>query len=369
MHMDPEVSTSAANWVARPYREGDEEGILDLWRAVYPERTYVREEWLKWWRWMYRDNPRGMGVIMLAEAQGKIVSHAAEIPVKMKIGSEEVLTAIALDAMTHPDFRRHGVLAVLVKMRREEGERRGVRATYGFRNKYSYPYPNLATRLVMFDGATIEKVLLPVDWRAALRTQTGNGLALALGPVAGRLADAVVFRPRKARCPEGLSIEQIEQFDDRAGRLWARVSQRYRAIVVRDQKYLNWRYVDVPDRHYTRLVAGRADDIAGFVVFSCAVVEGTRTGCIVDVVAESGEVAECLIAAAAGRCREMKAALIWSARIAGTPLAGAFRRQGFITAPRSRSIVVKGWTNSPELAAELREAGHWFLQMGDSDEA
>jgi GNAT superfamily N-acetyltransferase len=363
------MSTSAAKWIARPYREGDEEGILDLWKAVYPERSYVREEWLKWWRWMYRDNPRGMGVVVLADAQGKIVSHAAEIPVMMKIGSEEVLTSIALDAMTHPDYQRQGALAALVKMRREESEKRGIRATYGFRNKYAYPYPNLATRLVMFDGATIEKVLLPVDWKAALRTQTGSRLVLALGPAAGRLAEAVVFRPRKARCPEGLSIEQIERFDGRADRLWARVSQRNRVIVVRNQQYLNWRYADPPHRRYTRLVASRAGDITGYAVFSCAEVEGTRIGCIVDVLAESGEVAECLVAAAAGRCREEKAALVWSARIAGTPLADAFRRQGFITAPRSKSIVVKGWTTSPELAAELREPGNWFLQMGDADEA
>lgn len=363
------MSTTAVDWIARLYREGDEEGILELWRTVYPERTYVREEWLKWWRWMYRDNPRGKGVIAVADARGKIVSHAAEIPVMMKIGSEEVLTSIALDAMTHSGYRRQGVLGALVKIRREESERRGIRATYGFRSKYSYPYPNLATRLVMFDGATIEKVLRPLDWRAALQIRTSNSLVLALGPAAGWLGDATAFRPRKPRRPEGLSIEQADRFDGRADRLWGRVSQRYRAIVVRNQEYLNWRYVDVPDRHYTRLVAGRAGDSSGYLVFSCAEVEGARIGVIVDVVAESGEVAECLIAAAVDCCRERKAALIWSARIAGTPLAEAFRRQGFITAPASMSILIKGWTRSPELAAELREEENWFLQMGDADEA
>ncbi len=362
-------TTSAAKWTARPYREGDEKGILDLWKAVYPERTYIPGEWLKWWRWLYRDNPRGMGVIAVADAEGKIVSHAAEIPLMMKIGSAEVLTGIALDAMTHPDFRRQGTLAALVDLRRQEGEKRGIRATYGFRNKYAYPYPGLASRLVMFDGATIQKVFLAVDWKAALRTQTGNGLLRALGPAAGRLADAVVFRPREARCPEGLSIRPVERFDEQADRFWARISERNRVMVVRDQQYLNWRYADPPHRRYTRLVASRAGDMAGFAVFSCGEVEGTTIGCIVDVLAESGRVAEGLVAAAVARCREEKAALVWSARMAGTPLARAFRRQGFISAPRSKSIVVKGWTNSPDLAAELREPGNWFLQMGDSDEA
>lgn len=363
------MSSPASRWLARPYREGDEDAILELWKAVYPDRTYVGEEWLKWWRWLYRDNPNGPGVITVAEADGKIISHAAEIPLMMRVGGEDVLAAFILDAMTHPDYRRQGALSTLVRMRRAEGERRGIRAAYGFRNKHGYAYPSLAARVNMFDGATMEKVFRPVDWRATMRTQTENRLALALGSAGGKLASAVLFRPRKAPCAEGLTIEQVDRFDERADRLWSRVSGRNRVILVRNQEYLNWRYVDVPDRRYTRLVARRGDDINGFAVFTCAELEGAMTGRIVDVLAESVDVTECLVAAAARRCREGKAALVWSARIAGTPLALAFRRQGFITAPRSKSIVVNGWTTSPELTAELQNAGNWFLQMGDSDEA
>ena len=363
------MSRTERKWSVRAYRAGDEEGILELWKAVYPDRTYERQRWMKWWQWMYKDNPNGMGVIVVADDDGRIVAHTAEMPVMMKIGSESVLAAINLDAMTHPDYRRQGTFAALVKARRLESEKRGIRATYGFRNKYSYPYPGLATKVGMFDAATLQKVFRPLDWRASLRTQSHNRLLLAIGPAAGGLLSKVVFRPGKTRCPEGLSIAQVAQFDERVDDLWRKVSGQYQAIVLRNKEYLNWRYVAVPDRRYSIFVAGRPEAIAGYLVSSCAEADQTMTGMIVDVLAESRNVAECLISACVEHCRQEKAAIVWSARIAGTSLAAAYRRQGFIVVPFGKSIGIKGWATSPTIAGRLQDSKNWFLQMGDSDEA
>ena len=363
------MSGTPRKWIARPYRDGDEEGILELWKAVYPDRRYVREDWLAWWRWMYRDNPAGRGVIALADHDGKIIAHTAEIPMMMKIGDADVLAAIGLDAMTHPDYRRQGTYAATVELRRQESQKRGIRAEYAFRSKYSYAYPGLSGKVGMFDAATLPKVFRPLDWRATLKTQTGNKLVLAFGPTAGGLAAAVALRPAGTRLPEGMTLSQADRFDERFDQLWSRVSVRYRAALSRKKEYLNWRYVAVPDRHYTILTSGRPDTISGYVVFSCADADGTVTGLIAEVVAESQSVEECLIRAAVQRCREGKAALVWGARLAGTPLAAAYKRQGFIAAPRSKTKLVTACAFSPELDAELRKPDAWFLQMGDSDEA
>lgn len=362
-------ASAPRKWVARPYRDGDEEGILELWKAVYPDRQYARQEWMKWWRWMYRDNPAGMGVIALADHDGRIIAHTAEIPIMMKIGDSDVLAAIGLDAMTHPDYRRQGTYAATVELRRQESLRRGIRAEYAFRSKYSYAYPGLSGKVGMFDAATLPKVFRPLEWRATLATQTRNPLVAAAGPAAGRILSAVVLRPAKTRLPQGETLAAVDRFDERFDQLWARVSGRYRAAVSRKKEYLNWRYVAVPDRHYTILAAGRAGAISGYSVFTCADAGGTVTGLIAEVVAESQPVAEGLIAAAVQRCRECQAALVWGARLAGTPLAAAYRRQGFIAAPRSKTKLVTACGLSPEITAELQKPDGWFLQMGDSDEA
>ena len=96
-------------WSMRAYREGDEDGILELWKATYPEKEYDREGWLRWWHWMYKENPAGPGRIWLAEYDGKIVGQYPIIPVLMKIGARIVTAFQSINLMTHPDHRRQGI--------------------------------------------------------------------------------------------------------------------------------------------------------------------------------------------------------------------------------------------------------------------
>ena len=80
-------------WSIRAYKEGDEGGIFELDKAVHPSAASDMEQWLKWWRWMYKDNPAGTGKIWLAEDDGKIVGQYAIVPVKVKIGNKVILSS------------------------------------------------------------------------------------------------------------------------------------------------------------------------------------------------------------------------------------------------------------------------------------
>jgi GNAT superfamily N-acetyltransferase len=363
------MSDAERKWLTRPYKDGDEEGIYALWKVVYPEHSYDREHWMKWWRWKYKDNPSGMGVICVAEHNGRIVAHTAELPVMMKVGSESVLVGFSLDAMTDPDYRRQGTFKALVKARCTEGEKRGIRATYGFRNKSSYPYPTLATRLGMFDGATMQKVFRPLDWHRTLRTQTQNRLLLTIGPSAGGLLSAMLFRPSKKTPPKGLTIAQAPRLDERVDELCRRVSDQYQVMVLRNRDYLNWRYVAPPHTTYSIYMAERSEAVVGYLVLGRSQADQAKMGVIVDVLADTREVAQCLISKAVGRCKEENLDFVWSARMAGTSLAEAYRRNGFIFVPFAKSIGIKGRSSSPSIAKQMQNPKSWFVQMGDSDEA
>jgi GNAT superfamily N-acetyltransferase len=363
------MSSTERKWSIRPYKDGDEEGIFSLWRVVYPEHSYNRQQWIKWWQWKYKDNPSGVGVICVAEHDGRIVGHTAELPMMMKVGSETVLVGFSLDAMTHPDYRRQGTFVALVKARCTEGEKRGIRATYGFRNKSSYPYPALATRLGMFDGATMQKVFRPLDWRSALRTQTQNRLLLTIGPVAGNLLSATLLRPSKKPLPKGLSIAQATRFDARVDEFCRKISDRHQVIVLRNKEFLNWRYVAAPLGQYSIYIATRSEAVVGYLVLGRKQADQSKVGVIADVLADTEEVAQFLISKVVERCREEKLDFVWSARIAGTSLAHAYRRNGFIFVPFAKSIGIKGRSSSPSIARQMQNPKSWFLQMGDSDEA
>jgi GNAT superfamily N-acetyltransferase len=360
------MNGAAPKWFTRAYRQGDEEGIFDLWKAVYPEKVRDREQWLRWWHWLYRGNPVGGGVICVAEHDGRIVGHAGEIPLAMKVGGETILAGLGIDAMTHPEYRRQGMYLAIVKTRRALGEASGIQATYAFPNELSYP--GQTRELGAFDIAAMQKVIRPLNWRNAVRAQTGNRLLAAIGPVAGALLDATFFRPVKAPSLEGLRIAPVSAFDRRVDDLWARASFQHQVLVERKRDYLNWRYASIPDVDYLICIAERDELVAGYVVISRKQLQRARIGVILDVFAESERVAQCLIADAVTRCRREGLDLLYGARMAGTSLAAAFRRSGFLPAPFLKPIRVTGRSVSADIASQLQSPGNWFLQIGDSDE-
>ena len=113
-------------WSIRPYIDGDEERIFELYQAVYPEQEYDMKRWMMNWRWMHKDNPAGVSKIWLAEHGSKIVGHSAIIPVVMKIGTEVITGFQSVDTMTHPDYRRQGIYETLAKNVYAEFEKEGV---------------------------------------------------------------------------------------------------------------------------------------------------------------------------------------------------------------------------------------------------
>jgi len=357
---------AAPKWLTRAYRQGDEEGIFDLWNAVYPDKARDRQQWLRWWHWLYRGNPAGMGVICVAEHDGRIVGHAGEIPLAMKVSGETILAGLGIDAMTHPEYRRQGMYLAIVKTRRALGESCGIQATYAFPNELSYP--GQTRDLGAFDIAAMQKVIRPLNWRNAVRAQTGNRLLAAVSPVASALLDATFFRPAKAPTLRGLRVAPVSAFDQRVDDLWARASSQYQVLVVRRRDYLNWRYASIPDVDYLICVAEQDELVTGYMVISRKQLRRAMIGVIMDIFAESQHVARCLIADAVTRSRLEGLDLLYGARMAGTPLAAAFRRSGFLPAPFLKPIRVTGRSVSPNIAGKLQNARNWFLQIGDSDE-
>jgi hypothetical protein len=76
LKMRDSSSNKQQAWSVRGYKNGDEDGILQLIQLAF--------KWgdKKYWNWRYRDNPAGIGRIWLADDAGKIVSHYAMIPIR-----------------------------------------------------------------------------------------------------------------------------------------------------------------------------------------------------------------------------------------------------------------------------------------------
>lgn len=356
-------------WFVRKYKDGDEEGIFELWKVVYPEQRLEREVWMRWWNWWYKENPAGMGIIWVAEHDAKIVGHDALIPARMKVGNKTVIAALSVDTMTHPDFTRQGMFVALAKNVHSDAAKNSIRIIRILPNKASH---HGFMKLGCFDIATRQIWIKPFNWRNSVKLQVKNRLLSRVLAIGGSLIfNKILIRVQKPAIMEGVTVSQLTSFDDRINELWNKVADKHEIIYVRDKDYLNWRYVSVPDVTYSIYIAERAGEICGYLVSRIKQWDNTKLGVIFDVLTESVELAHCLLSMAVEQFEYGKADLAFCRMIDRKTLPKALKSSGFISLDFVKGFIKEvpfGVCSCASGISEefLKDPQNWFIQVGDS---
>jgi hypothetical protein len=353
-------------WSIRTYKEGDENRIFDLQKAVYPLENYDLKSWLMWWRWKFKNNPSGSSIICIADNDGIIVGLYAAIPVALKIGTETIFIYQSLDNWTHPEYRRQGIFTALANKMFDEIEKNGTGIIFGFPNETTLK-PDV-DKLNYFIVTQMPLLVDPLNWRNSLRLLISNRFLLEISKRIGELLQKLFYRVQISPNIEGLTITRVNCFDDRINILWNKVSDQHKIAVVRDKDYLNWRYSS-PDIIYSRYIAERDGAILGYIVVRCKQERNVKTGLILDFLAESEEPLMCLIAKAVEQCKQEKVDLIYTYVKANKLYHRALRRKGFIRVPfmRPSTLVARIGLISNYRKERLKEQQNWFVEIGDSD--
>ena len=182
---------------------------------------------------------------------------------------------------------------------------------YCFPTQQVYP---LHMKSGWLDVCVLQEMFKPINLRNMLgRYFTRRKVLLELITLAGNLITKTLFRTKKPPEVDGLTINEVSYFDDRFDAFWERVSIDYSIIVVRDRRYLNWRYVDAPNARYTIYVAEREGEICGYVVLGDNRSRGLVCGYIYDVIASLGQedIIQCLVSKAIEHFQSKKADVIF----------------------------------------------------------
>lgn len=232
-------------FVIRPYVEGDEGRILQLFEVSFGVRR-SRERWA----WEYRDNPHGAHRISQAfDAGGNLVAHYAGYPVSFHhtgaAGAERVTALQIGDTMTARHVRNVG---------------RGPTSLFG--RTVGHFYARFCEGMVAFNYG--------FNTATARRFSQLFVGATAVEPVAFARRDARRPWPRLAfaqRVLGAFRVERVADFDGRFDDLFARVRDAYGLLVARDARYLSWRYAACPDSGYARYAVSRRGRLVGWAVF------------------------------------------------------------------------------------------------------
>ena len=300
------------------------------------EATYSRMD-ADMWRWQYASHYLGPPRIAVARAGGRVVGIQPSIRQEIWWRGAPAEAYQLCHVVTHPDYRRRGIFTALVGEIARRFEEEGARYVYTFPNGLSYPG---FRRLPAWE----HPFSLPLMARPAL----GGG------------------RARARAATEG--VRHVERFDSGVDALCAGLASRFGTGRLRDHRYLNWRYLDHPERAYACLALREGGEWRAMAVGRLVEWFGVRIGAIVEMLGEA-QALDPVLAALERTLSARGARLLGGLVLQGREEADLFRRRGYRTlAPwmvrKEFYFVARAPGGLPE---DLRKPSGWWLTWGDND--
>ncbi len=198
------------NIQVRPYKPGDEQGIVRLFHEIFN-----REMTLDEWKWKYRGkggNQKVYAVVGIDKTYG-IIAHYGGIPHSMICRGKEILGLAIGDVMVHPKFRNLSLFKRIASLIPDLAVKDGFILGYGFPNERAMRLPE---KLGLYEK--IEDVIV-----AQKEVTFHNGLARYY-----------------------YKLFPLDCYDDRIDRLWNSCKGDIHLGVIRDKSYFSWRYRNHP---------------------------------------------------------------------------------------------------------------------------
>ena len=349
----------------------DPDGLLALVRTVFPGEDVGDPRFLLW---LYDRNPSGRALEFMTQNRELVTGHIALIPLRYKTGDGMTTGSMAINAITHPDYRGRGIFIILHDLGFKEAAAKNVPFTFGYANLDSEK--GCLKHLGYHELARLPLWVLPFDLPKILASQPSKR-SLAWR-AAGRAAQPLSRMWRSLRRPRRagpIAIEKITEFGPDFDGLWATVSTVAENILVRDHAFLSWRFVQAPTRRYDLFAARSSGRLLGYLAGRTTLVEGLRWGTIVDLLAEEtreGRFAASRLVAAYHRHLLAEGADIAAALMfKHAPGALALRRNGYVVCPPSllprEFPALLHWNMPGPTPPRLLDPKSWFITLADYD--
>jgi GNAT superfamily N-acetyltransferase len=349
----------------------DPEGLLALARTIFPGEDIVDPRYLPW---LYDQNPAGPAYEFMTRDRGLVTGHAAALPLRYKIGAEEMTGSLGVNAITHPAFRGKGIFILLYEEIFKLCVRDGNPFMFGFANSNSHK--GCLRHLDFQEIGQLPLWILPFDLRRILASRKSRPGPLwrvgagAANPFLG--LGLSVLRPRPDK---DIAIEKIKEFGSEFDGFWETVKNAYPNCLIRNRAFLDWRFVRQPTRRYDIFAARKGGRLLAYLAGTLTTIEGLRWGMIVDMLAadtpEGRAAGRGVVAAFHRHIRSEGADLAAALMLKRAPPAKALRRNGYLVCPRSflprEFPVLLRWNMPSAPPAGFFDLESWHLTLGDYD--
>lgn len=209
------IEVPKGRFTARPYRQDDEERVLELWRVAFG-----RELAPEIWRWKYAANPFGSRILLCLDERGEaVVVMYSGIPFRANWSGRRVEIVQLMDIMSHPDYRKTGLFVKTAGAYFDRFAGGDSVLYYGIPGTYHF---EIGARYLAYSGLDSDVAYLQGEVRKLGELFVAGGRVRA-------------------------ESRATRDFDA----LWRRLAEHYPLSVIRDRAFLQWRFFDHPQRDYT----------------------------------------------------------------------------------------------------------------------
>jgi hypothetical protein len=345
--------------VRHQYHADQRAEVFDFLRASLP--ADVSDRVIKQWTWKYESCPFCPAegpTVDLIRIGSKLVSMVAGCRLKMWMGGTECFAESRGEWLVHPDYRGRKIW-------------HRVGNALPANTPILFGWSMVSTRAVIGIGWETERqrALLRILDAGAIVEHLTHRSRLASIASAASAAARIASAPFHSLRGNRAKVVRLHSFDDRADALWERARLATKAMVVRDQRYLNWRYCQRPDATYLLYGVERGSDLAGFLVARIGRHRGMRWGYLVDflVAQNSAGILPSLVEEALAEFRRNGVASVTC--YATDP---AVRRtlflHGFFPVPKRNPIHFNHLTQADRYdLRRFSSSRQWYLTMGDGE--
>jgi GNAT superfamily N-acetyltransferase len=322
----------------RPFVDEDLPRVLDLLDASLGGGPAGRRP-PELFAWKHLDSPFGRSLLLVAEHEERPIGLRAFMRWRFLAGERELAAVRAVDTATHPDFQGMGVFSRLTKAALDalDGQ---VDLVFNTPNGKSGPgYLKLGWQ-------EVGRVPVAVRVRRPLRLMTARG-ARPGGPG----PPPVAARPATEALADEAAVAGLLAREPALGGL----------ATPRTAEYLRWRYGAAPLLGYRAITEERSGELVGMALFRIRPRGRLWESTVTEVLAGGDPVTGRQLLHRVARSAAVDHLTLLAP--AGTPLAWAARRGGFLPSPAGILLVANPRTAG--LSPDPTRLDAWALSLGD----
>lgn len=309
------------NFMIRLAANEDVDKVLSLMQACFGEREFLTKVWYEWFNFSC---PTGFNrnYIAIEKATGNIAGGYGLLPIKIKINDQVVVGSLCTNVMTHPHYQGRGLFTQMGRYCLSAEKAFQSRLTLGVPNESACPGH------------------MKVGWK-----------------MFSDLTFIAKFSFRNKSCKS----KEVLYFDTRVDQVIRQVAEQANFMVIKDHRFLNWRYQQRPDKDYRLFIFENKSNVDGYMVLKYFDDNGYKKTHVLDIVACSEEAFDSLILTAE-RCAAGRHEL--SCWMVKNCIYESFFTNNHFNETERKNILIMHANYGQDIEPK---PSNWWFSLGDND--